>query len=79
MCTPNVSVAIYMREHGIKPSDLADLPKPLRSLPKEATKRLARSGVIRRNGRVYEDRAIRVVWAKGKNYNAVIAYPVAHP
>jgi hypothetical protein len=79
MCSPDVSAAFYMRDHGIKPSDLEGLPKPLRGLPAGAVQRLSASGVIQQAGIVYQDRARRVVWGRGSQYSAVMAYLRANP
>jgi hypothetical protein len=95
MCSPNVAVAIFMREHGIKPEDLEGLPKPLRGLPAGAVQRLSASGVIQhaselstlkrsgrkvaRRGVVYQDRARRIVWGQGSQYSAVMDYLRATP
>lgn len=73
MCNAITSAGIYLQSKGIGIQQLSGLPKPLRGLPQGVIQRLSASGIISRKkgkaGRIYADRAVRVVWERGHNWD----------
>jgi len=73
MCNSIVSTGYYLQSHNVSLRDLSGLPKTLGGLPKGVVQRLSAESIICREkgagGRIYKDRAIRVVWQKGHNFD----------
>ena len=72
ICNSIVSTGFYLQERGVSLSDLSGLPKTLGGLPKGCVQRLSGAGIIARAkgnaGRIYKDRALRVIWHKGHGW-----------
>lgn len=73
MCNSIVSTGFYLQSKGVTASDLSSLPCTLGGLPKGVVQRLSAESIICRTrgsaGRIYRDRAVRVVWQKGHNFD----------
>ena len=78
MCSTISSCGFFLRSHGISIADLSGLPRPLGGLPPGVVQKLSASGIIARQkgagGRVYKDRAVRVIWREGNNWGRLMKW-----
>jgi len=78
MCNSIVSTGYYLQSHNVSLADLSGLPKTLGGLPKGCVQRLAGDDIICREkgagGRIYRDRAVRVIWNEGCNWDRLVKW-----